>query len=346
MAQSAPSRTGVRFEEWVTLLALPLSVALCNRVGKPFDFAPDSYYAFFLPAIGLFLVICCVAWAVRGRRSLGEGAPVGKLARVAGVIRDWWPLLACFAIYSNVKVLVPLFGPQVLDGAFLDWEQRVFGPLLGPGQYPTRWLLERAGPWSTWIMDKAYVSFFYLYSISFAVIYFGGFRREFRRLLTGIILLYYLGAALYLLVPVVGPIYHTDCSEVRRLVYQRSSELPRPPTVPLLQQVLLVNYAAVIESPGLFVTRPFLGIAAFPSLHVGHTLLFVLSARRVCRPLLILYLPILGLLTVSTVFWGWHWVGDVIAGAALALLVDPVLGRTLARDEVDGEAPPRLRQPS
>jgi len=320
----------VRFEEWLTLVALPVSVALCNGVGQPFDFTPGSYYRFFLPAIVLFAVLCpAVVFVVRRR-----GGAV-TLPSPAGLVRDWWTLLACFAVYSNCKVLMPLYATRVYDDAFMDAEVSLWSLFFGTAQYPTRWMLEQAGPTTTWLMDKAYVSFFYFYPVTFALVYFGGFRSEFRRLLVGIIVVYYVGAALYLLVPVMGPVYHVQrCPEVRTLVEARSAEVSGGATVPRLQDYLLTNYMELRRNPTLFVTRPFLGIAAFPSLHVAHTWLFLAAARRTNRWLFAVYVPMFLALTVSTIFWGWHWVGDVVAGAVIAVVVDRLVGRWLQTDDV------------
>ena len=316
----------IRFEEWLSLLFLPIAFALCNEVEKPIDFRPDSYYRFFLPAIASFVLLAPLILYIR--KKMGHESSSLSLL---GFLRDWWTLPLCFVLYSNMKVLVPLYSKFVYDQTFLYWETRIFEFFTSPGQYPTKYLLEVSSPSFTYLMDQSYISFFYLYPISFAFLYFGGFRKEFRRLLCGIILIYYIGALIYLALPVVGPIYYPPCSEVRELVAQRSSEIGGA-TVPKLQAYLLINYKAITDSPRDYITRPFVGIAAFPSLHVAHTLLFLLSAWKTSKWLFAAYCPLFITLSLSTVFWGWHWVGDVIAGALITLIVFPLLGKYLEGD--------------
>ena len=324
MTEKPNSRT-VRFEEWSTLLMLPITFWLCNKVGKPFDFRPDSYYRFFLPAIVLFILLCPLVLYLS--KKWGSSFTIKPME----ILRDWWTLPVCFAIYSNLKVLVPLYGKGIYDHYFYIWEVKIWEVFTSTGQYPTKWLLENSGPTFTWIMDKSYISFFYLYPISFALVYFGGYRREFRRLLCGIILIYYVGAALYLLLPVVGPVYYAPTSEVRQLVIDRSNDMGGA-TVPKLQTYLLINYKQVIDNPQTYITRPFVGIAAFPSLHVAHTLLFLLSAWKTNKWLFAAYVPLFVTLSISTVFWGWHWVGDLIAGAIITAILFPLLGKYLEED--------------
>lgn len=80
---------------------------------------------------------------------------------------------------------------------------------------------------------------------------------------------------------------------------------------------------------GLFITAPLQDLLnrlegvkrdAFPSGHTAITLLVVYLAWRFEKRLFVVFLPVAGALLFSTVYLRYHYVVDVIAGLALALI--------------------------
>jgi membrane-associated phospholipid phosphatase len=70
---------------------------------------------------------------------------------------------------------------------------------------------------------------------------------------------------------------------------------------------------------------------AFPSSHAALSTLGLLLARRLARGLFwVLLLPTLGLL-LATVYGRYHFAADTLAGIALAVLIDQLLGRRAIR---------------
>jgi membrane-associated phospholipid phosphatase len=63
-------------------------------------------------------------------------------------------------------------------------------------------------------------------------------------------------------------------------------------------------------------------VAGFASLHVGITLMMALIAQYTVRHRLIKVAlwVYTGLVTVSTTYFGWHYIADDIAGAAIAVV--------------------------
>jgi hypothetical protein len=66
-------------------------------------------------------------------------------------------------------------------------------------------------------------------------------------------------------------------------------------------------------------TEAFLGVAAFPSLHVGHMVILMVVAWRTFRPFALFVGGIAALTTLATVAFGWHYLVDAVGGAALAV---------------------------
>ena len=77
----------------------------------------------------------------------------------------------------------------------------------------------------------------------------------------------------------------------------------------------MTNYQHVLRNEAVNV---FLGIAAFPSLHVAFEFLVWLWVRRVWRAGAILYAIFTVIIFLGSVVTGWHYLIDSLAGLALA----------------------------
>ena len=95
------------------------------------------------------------------------------------------------------------------------------------------------------------------------------------------------------------------------------------------QGALAANYARMIagRDGSLREFNPYLGVAAFPSLHVGAHWLFALWARRHARPMFVPFAVATALTFVASVATGWHYAVDGYAGLLLAWLVVTVADR-------------------
>ena len=84
-----------------------------------------------------------------------------------------------------------------------------------------------------------------------------------------------------------------------------------------LLRLLMTNYQNVLHHGEVNV---FLGIGAFPSLHVAFELLVCLWLRRVWRPGAMLFAIFTLIIFLGSMITGWHYLIDAIAGLALAFL--------------------------
>ena len=118
-----------------------------------------------------------------------------------------------------------------------------------------------------------------------------------------------LGAASYLLLPALGPVYATPGG----FANLSPSEASR------LQGVLLDDRLAFLRDPAVAGTAQ--AIAAFASVHISMIFTAAVAAHllRLGRRLRIGLWVLLALTAVATVYLGWHYVVDDLAGMVLAL---------------------------
>jgi CDP-diacylglycerol--glycerol-3-phosphate 3-phosphatidyltransferase len=136
-----------------------------------------------------------------------------------------------------------------------------------------------------------------------------------------------LGIVSYLILPSLGPIFTAP---------DLYSSLPDTGTS-ALQQALIYERHDALAGGGAQ------SIAAFASLHVSVVLTAALIAtllkvNRVLRYTLWVYL---GLTMVATLYFGWHYVADDLAGIAIGLIAVPVAG--VATGHIKPEFPERWR---
>ena len=126
---------------------------------------------------------------------------------------------------------------------------------------------------------------------------------------TALSLNWILGAGSYLLLPSLGPIYYEPGA---------FADLPHS-EVTRLQAMLLEQRVDFLRDPVASTPQ---AIAAFASLHVSMSLTAAITAqlmglgRRLRRGLWIW----VGVTTVGTVYLGWHYVLDDIAGVVITVL--------------------------
>jgi len=218
-------------------------------------------------------------------------------------LRDWYPILLLLPLFDELSFLIHPIHPKDYDSTLALLDYRLFG------FDPVAWLQQFARPWLTEVLQLAYVSFYLLPIGLLLALYLAQRMGEFRKAQFGILLCFFLSYLGYFIVPALGP----------RFVGE-----------------------GLIDSPsGLFVTG-WLQEAlnrieragdmrdVFPSGHAAVALLVQWYAfrwfPRRALPLLLLTSALL----LSTVYLGYHYVVDVIAGAILAAFCIAVTARAVA----------------
>ncbi len=218
----------------------------------------------------------------------------------------------------TVPPLIPVMGRFLVGGiliylVYLLLRRRSIRPYL-KRLATWRWWILTARLWTAIIVFT--YTYFWLPSVSFGIAFFcaipaAKFRRRF---VLSCVLIWTLGAWMYVAVPGLGPIYaHNE-------VFQEI--VPQLPKADAGQGLLWDNYQTVIAGRigGLKQFNPTRGIAALPSLHVGAHWLLMLWCRRFARPLFVPALIGTLLTLLGSIVTGWHYAVDGYVGIALAQL--------------------------
>jgi len=189
------------------------------------------------------------------------------------------------------------------------------------GTDPTIWLQRIVNPILTEAMQIIYATNYFLPAILVLALYLSRDRTAFQHSVWVLTLGYILSYLGYFIIPAIGP----------RLTLEHAIPLQG---VMLREKLAALNYA--LEA----VPRD-----CFPSGHTELPLVTLWLAFRHRRPLARVYLPIVLLLICSTVYLRYHYVIDVLAGAALAGIVILAGRATLPPGGQAAETSPELDKP-
>jgi membrane-associated phospholipid phosphatase len=277
---------GMRPEEAIAALFLLPTTWL---TGAAHYFAPASgaigpRFAGGVLRIGV-AIACAIVLYLAARRRPGPGSALFML-------REMLPFLLCILIYTNLHDTIGFVNPNDIHASLLAFDVWLFGiePCLWAEQFYTRDRTE--------VFQLLYMSFVLIAPAVPALLLKQRRFDEFRRAALAIVLCFYMGYALYLILPSAPP----------RIVL--AGEFKKN----LGGDPLFASMAA----NGALSLLPTDSRAAFPSLHAAVSLLALGLAWRFTRGLFYVLLPLVLGLWVSTVYLRHHFVVDLFAGFALA----------------------------
>jgi membrane-associated phospholipid phosphatase len=259
-----------------------------------------------IPAVTLLLAKELVHYFVFGKKeSSGSSADPRSFVRPYWeIVRDWFPFLVILLMYYSLwGDATHLLVPQDRDRELIILDQRLFG-------FQASLAVQRfiTPPRTAW-MEFSY--FFHVLNIPIVAcfVYLYRPRPRFREMMSGLMVVTFLGLLGYLLVPAIGPMY----------------TLHDLYTVPLSQPISLFNQQ--LE----FMDFARIHRDVFPSMHVAISFLVWIYAFRNSRPLFWVLSPLILSLWVSTIYLRYHYLVDVAAGFVLApasfLLANWLFGR-------------------
>jgi hypothetical protein len=280
---------------------------------------------------GLVGLLVLLDVAVRAsRRSPGL---VPSREAMAAVRRERWTLNRCIAVatalisfyvsylaYRNLKSVVPLLRPgELFDRQLADFDRAMFG-----GNDPAQLLHALLGTGAaTYAFSAAYMMFFvFIPGTLAAALVFSPNLQAGLFYASAQSINWLLGAASYFLLPSLGPVY------VEPSVF---ANLPAS-GVTQLQELLMDQRTEFIRDPAIATAQ---SIAAFASLHVSIFFTGALAAHMLGlgRRVRIGAWVLLALTTTATIYLGWHYVVDDIAGLVLGAIAI-VLARALTGFDV------------
>jgi hypothetical protein len=324
------------------LVALGTVVAALVACGEA-DVAfrdPDSVAAQYVVMVGAGVAL--LVWldvAIRAGRRTGTRRPSRAAMRAVRAERWTTRRMAAVAValvsfyltylaYRNLKALVPFLRPDDLfDRELADVDRALF-----LGSDPAALLHDVLGTGvAAHALSAIYVAFIVFLPLSLGLALVFAQRLQVSLFYAAALSInWVLGAATYFLLPALGPIY---------AFRSWFDELPHT-EVTRLQQMLLDDRVGFLSDPATGTPQ---AIAAFASLHIAmsFTALLAVHLLKLGRRLKIGLWIWFVLTVVATIYLGWHYVVDDVAGIAIGA-VSVVLARWLTGFDLRAAAgPPR-----
>jgi membrane-associated phospholipid phosphatase len=235
----------------------------------------------YLAITGVIAGVAGASWPVVAVHAVGVVCLVVIFPRLPDLARDWIPVALLPVLYLEVGLINQFVAPGYHDEAVLALEHAVF-------PVPPRDALHALLPWRPVAAYLAfgYLAYYALLPMLGIPMYLAGRRREYREMLTPVLITFFFCFLCFVLFPVAGPWY------------------ARAHTAGVTDTLLAHG-----SSKG----------AAFPSSHVAVAMVVWLLAWRYDRRVFWVMAAIVPALIVGTVYGGYHYGVDALAGVAVAV---------------------------
>jgi hypothetical protein len=298
----------------VAAVTVVIALVCTGEAGMRFR-DPDNVAAQYLLMVGAAIVVLVgLDVLVRARRETGTWRPPrGLLARIR---RERWTRSRCAAAavglvsfyvtylaYRNLKATTPLLFDHLYDDVLAGADRAVFA-----GHDPAALLHGLLGTGvSAHVLSTAYAGFIVFLPLSLAIALVFAERLQASLVYAAAMSInWLLGIASYFALPALGPVYAYP---------EWFAKLPHTEAT-RLQEMLLDDRTAFLRDPNAATPQ---AIAAFASLHIAMSFTALLAARRLgASPRLVRALWVwLAITTLGTIYLGWHYVVDDVAGLAI-----------------------------
>ena len=223
-----------------------------------------------------------------GAVAILRGASPRPTNPALGLARDLYPVAAIVPLYAELRALTHLVSEGSHDAWAAGLEERLFG---GQPSQTLHVLLP-----SPWVSEYLHLCYFSYYVIAVSLAVWLTVRRERARLseaLTATLGSFLVCAMVFIAFPVAGPYHHFG----HRPAAEMAGFFPR-----IAHSVIQTG-----SSVG----------TAFPSSHTAVAFAVWLSAWRLARPLFWILALVVPGLAAGTVYGGFHYAVDTLAGAAI-----------------------------
>lgn len=247
---------------------------------------PENPY-FTQPLLVLALSVALVFYAIYLRKKKTRN-------KVENYFLLFYPLFFLFIIFESFFMILPYFNPNDYDAQLTQIDYNMLGV------HPTVWIEQWIHPWLTDLMYLLYLFYFPLPLFILGHLYKRG---DYRNLDKSVFLLFvvYFGAYLgYFAIPAMGPRFNES------LMALQSKNLDG-----------LIFASPIRTLIGYFEPNKF---DAFPSLHMAISLCTLLLMAKFKPKMLWIFLPIVIGIWISLVYCRYHYVIDMLVGAAWTLV--------------------------
>jgi membrane-associated phospholipid phosphatase len=260
-------------------------------------------------ALSLAAILLLAVVVARFRPQLGEDSLwlLGLLLSLLIVVllasflsgrRPGWRVVHDFSAVLVIPVLFDILGPVIHCASPGQWDP-VFAQIDASlfGSVAAAWRNAFGRP--AWLTDLAYVAYlsYYLAPVLLgAILYRRGADDGFRHVVFTLALTFYMSYIGYFMFPTLGP------------------------RVPRSEEAVVIGGGLVSDAVRLFLYHAEYTLTdAFPSGHTAIALLCLYFARQLSPAVFALFVPIVTGIIFSTVYLHYHYVADVLGGAALAV---------------------------
>jgi membrane-associated phospholipid phosphatase len=311
---------GVRYGSYrmavaVALVTGAVAIACALYLGLPLR-DPDGFLGPTYVRLPLIVALMLAA-DVLPRAVLRARSASGVVGQIAAVARERWPwrrlgqaliglaaFYATYVSYRSIKHFLPLLRSDLVDDELLELDRDMTF-----GVAPSEVLHDVLGTGvSAHVLSWVYLAFLMFVPLSLALaLVTRGRSGDASWYITALCLNWSLGAASYYVLPSRGPIYAQP---------ELFADLPETGTS-ALQQSLLLSRWLVLEDP--YGTERIQSIAAFASLHVSIIFTAALIAQFTIRSIAVraVLWVFFALTVLATIYFGWHYLVDDIAGLAI-----------------------------
>jgi hypothetical protein len=202
--------------------------------------------------------------------------------------RDLVPLASGAFLYVELRWLIPGLGRPHVDPLVIRWEQALF-----PTNPSATWAPSLPIPALSELLHLAYASYYLLVLVPPVLLYLRGRRAEYACTMLALVVVYGACFLTYLVFPVDGPRYLVGAAMA-----------PEGPVRTAVLQLLAAG-----SSRG----------TAFPSSHVAASVVSSLCALAFQRRVGVIATAATVGLTLATVYGGFHYAVDALAGVAVGL---------------------------
>ncbi len=262
-----------------------------------------------------------------GRRLRSRDRP-RVLAMDLEFVRGALLLFANLTIYTNIKARIPMINSTVGDAWFEKLDHMLFTEVLIIAV--ERWFATSPAV-AQYFADVYMHDYIWMVALVF-VLYLRRDLFAFRWLIISVCVVYIVSVLVTVAYPSYGPCF----LEAERFEWLRDTSVGHA------QRGLAGFYRHSVQAvaAGQDVrAQAFVGIAAFPSLHVGHMVILLVVALRTV-PIFALWMAWIAIATsIATVGFGWHYAVDAIGGIVIAAGITEGLYHVMKRsDPVSGAA--------
>lgn len=206
--------------------------------------------------------------------------------------RTWYHLISIPLAFRELHYLVHPIHPRDLDSILVKWDLALLGV------HPTVWLERWMHPVLTEYLQVVYSTFYFLPIVLGILLWRERKWEGFKSAMVGVVTAFYVSYLGYFVFPALGPRFE--------LAHLQTKDLEG-----LWLTHVIRNCLDALE----LIQRD-----AFPSGHVGISLLVLYYSWRHCKKAFIPYLVVVASLVFSTVYLRYHYVVDVLAGVLLAIV--------------------------